>query len=404
MWDDDCTCHISQRVLSAVAGRPGHRQAPDGPPGCLPLSLERREGGARESAFARLRGQDRVADVLHAWPCLQGLVGLRPGVAGVLLQRPPVHPPVPGGCMEILFQCRSGYSKWKNRYQTPSFPIPDNVRVRDDQLAVPRVGWLPLRRRGGNPYPDGEAVKAVVRREGKRWYATICCKVVEPLREHDGHAIGVDRNVGAGCRQRWRDSPHAGLATAGRETQAAPAGAVPQAERLEAAPACEAKRDPCRTAPCQRPQCMAAPDLPQAGRKGGNRGHREVEHQGHDALCQAAKEDPGKNVRQEAGLNRVILHTGWSAMERMLDCKALEVIRVPAAYISQTCSACGVVVADSRRSQESFECEACGQAQNADLNAARNILASATGASARRGAFTSVTPRTRKMDTGYTIV
>ena len=38
-----------------------------------------------------------------------------------------------------------------------------------------------------------------------------------------------------------------------------------------------------------------------------------------------------------------------------------------------------------------------------DLNAARNILASATGASARRGAFTSVTPNTREMDTGYTM-
>ena len=71
----------------------------------------------------------------------------------------------------------------------------------------------------------------------------------------------------------------------------------------------------------------------------------------------------------------------------------------PAAYTSQTCSACGLVDADSRRSQESFKCVACGHAQNADLNAARNILASATGASARRGAFTLVTPMNREMDT-----
>ena len=105
------------------------------------------------------------------------------------------------------------------------------------------------------------------------------------------------------------------------------------------------------------------------------------------------KEDPGKNVRQKAGLNREILNTGWSAMEQMLDCRALEVIRVPAAHTSQTCSACGVVDADSRRSQESFKCVACDHAQNADLNAARNILASATGASARRGGVHVSAPR-----------
>ena len=113
---------------------------------------------------------------------------------------------------------------------------------------------------------------------------------------------------------------------------------------------------------------------------------------------------PGTNVGAKAGLNRVILHTGWAAMQQMLEYKAVELIQVPAAYTSQTCSACGTVDADSRRSQASFQCVACGHAQNADLNAARNILASATGASARRGAFTLVTPANREMDTGCTLV
>ena len=83
----------------------------------------------------------------------------------------------------------------------------------------------------------------------------------------------------------------------------------------------------------------------------------------------------------------------------MLSYKAAELVRVPAVFYF-TCSACGVVDADSRRSQAGFECVACGHAQHSDLNAARNILASATGASARRGALPVGTPMTRETDTG----
>ena len=99
--------------------------------------------------------------------------------------------------------------------------------------------------------------------------------------------------------------------------------------------------------------------------------------------ARGAEAASGTNARAKAGLNREILNTGQAAMEEMLSCKALELVKVPTACTSRTCSACGVVDADLRRSQASFKCVACGHAQNADLNAARNILASATGASAR---------------------
>ena len=49
--------------------------------------------------------------------------------------------------------------------------------------------------------------------------------------------------------------------------------------------------------------------------------------------------------------------------------------KVPAAYTSQCCSACGYVAAESRENQALFRCVACGYACNADVNAARNIAA-----------------------------
>ena len=108
-------------------------------------------------------------------------------------------------------------------------------------------------------------------------------------------------------------------------------------------------------------------------------------------------DEPGRNVGQKAGLNRAIAGTGWTAFAAMLECKAANVIHVPAAYTSQTCHECGAADAASRGSQAESVCVACGHAANADVNAAKKIPASGTGASARRGA--SAAPATREIST-----
>jgi putative transposase len=87
-------------------------------------------------------------------------------------------------------------------------------------------------------------------------------------------------------------------------------------------------------------------------------------------------EQPGKNVRAKAGLNREIRRSGWGLLVRRLEEKAPgRVEKVPPAYTSQRCSACGHVDRESRKSQALFRCTACGYACNADVNAAKNIAA-----------------------------
>jgi transposase len=86
--------------------------------------------------------------------------------------------------------------------------------------------------------------------------------------------------------------------------------------------------------------------------------------------------DPGRNVRQKAGLNREILRSGWGLLVRRLQGKAPgRVEKVRPAFTSQRCSACGQVDRDSRESQAVFRCTACGFACHADVNAAKNIAA-----------------------------
>jgi len=83
---------------------------------------------------------------------------------------------------------------------------------------------------------------------------------------------------------------------------------------------------------------------------------------------------PGLNVAQKRGLNRAILNVGWRQIETMLTYKVARVVRVDAAYSSQTCASCGAVNSRSRESQASFVCAACGHRDNADRNAAVVIL------------------------------
>ena len=70
------------------------------------------------------------------------------------------------------------------------------------------------------------------------------------------------------------------------------------------------------------------------------------------------------------------MRSGWGLLVRRLEEKAPgRVEKINPAFTSQRCSACGHVDAKSRESQARFCCTACGFADNADVNAARNIAA-----------------------------
>jgi transposase len=92
--------------------------------------------------------------------------------------------------------------------------------------------------------------------------------------------------------------------------------------------------------------------------------------------AKGTRENPGRNVRAKAGLNRQILRSGWGLLVRRLEEKAIgRIEKISPAFTSQRCSACGQVDPKSRESQAVFRCTACGYACHADVNAARNIAA-----------------------------
>ena len=111
--------------------------------------------------------------------------------------------------------------------------------------------------------------------------------------------------------------------------------------------------------------------------------------------AKGTREDPGRGVRQKAGLNRGILRSGWGLLVRRLQDKAPgRVEKINPAFTSQRCSACGQVDPKSRESQAVFRCTACGYACHADVNAARNIAAG--HAVTARGGFRDAGPVNRE--------
>ena len=268
-----------------------------------------------------------------------------------------------------FFRGQSGRPKFKRRGDD-SVTIPDDVRIRDGMLRFPKIGLMRLRRRGGNPYPDGEPVQAVVKRVCGKWYATVCYRVTAPERPDNGAVVGLDMNVRqvAASDGRMFHAPDRRRLEARMKRYSRKLARQRRGSRRR-------EKTRLRLARTQRRIAMARRNWQHHVSRALAGGTVAVEALQVERMTRSAKgtvETPGRNVRQKAGLNREILATGWTQLRGMLAYKAPALVVVNPAYTSQTCAKCGVVDAASRRDRK-FKCVACGHADHADVNAARNI-------------------------------
>lgn len=86
-----------------------------------------------------------------------------------------------------------------------------------------------------------------------------------------------------------------------------------------------------------------------------------------------------KGGSKKRGMNRSFLSASPSMIASMLEYKVLangkRLVYIPAHYTSQRCSECGYTYKKNRESQSIFYCQNCHYTNNADINAAKNILA-----------------------------
>lgn len=94
--------------------------------------------------------------------------------------------------------------------------------------------------------------------------------------------------------------------------------------------------------------------------------------------AKGTRQKPGKSVKAKSGLNRSMLASCHGMLKSRIAYKAEwnggRMEEINPAYTSQMCNKCGAVNKKSRRATEKFVCRDCGHAENAQTNAAINIL------------------------------
>jgi putative transposase len=252
-------------------------------------------------------------------------------------------------------------------------------------VLVPKLGWV--RFRWSRPVPDAKSYRVTRDRAG-RWHVAFAAVPPAIPGPGTGEVVGVDRGVAVS----------AALSTG--ELLSVPGLRPAERRRLRRLERRKARQ---RRGSNRR----ARTRLAIARLKGRETARRRdwtekvstdlagrfdlirVEDLDVRAMTRSARgtvDQPGRNIRQKAGLNRGILASGWGMLLDRLEDKAPgRVERIPAAYTSQRCSACGHLAAESRQSQTAFRCVACAWTGNADYNAARNIAAAGQVVAARGG-------------------
>ena len=111
-------------------------------------------------------------------------------------------------------------------------------------------------------------------------------------------------------------------------------------------------------------------------------------------------ENKGRHVKAKSGLNKSILDQGWGMMVDMIEYKQQWrgglLIKINPRYTSQTCFECKHIAKESRQTQSKFECVKCGYIANADVNAARNILAAGHAVLSAEGGCSKGRPMKQK--------
>lgn len=262
---------------------------------------------------------------------------------------------------------KAGYPRFRgrDRYDSFTYPQPSQNSVAQDgkHVYLPKIGNVRIKLH--RPFA-GKLKTLAVKREGREWYAVLTCELpkAEPLPE-TGSSVGLDVGTtwfyvtsdGQFCKKhRFFQRSSKKLCVAQRALARKPKKSSNRRRKAK-----ERVAKLYRKAARQRLQLH----------------HEEAKKlvTAHDLICH---EDLNVKGMAQGNLSKQIHDVGWGQFFQILSSKAAEagrkVIAVDPRFTSQMCRICGHTERGNRTGQANFKCLSCGHMENADLNAAQNIL------------------------------
>jgi putative transposase len=270
-----------------------------------------------------------------------------------------------------------GYPRYKKKFVHDSFRFPQGFRIDSRHVYLPKLGWFRFYK---SREIEGVPKNVTVSRDGRNWYISVQveqeisdpCPVREPS---TGLDMGISRFYT--CSDGSYQEPLRAFQTLEKklaQEQQKLSRKVKFSQNWKKQKAKVAKVH--RKIRDSRLDFLHKHTTALAGIYG--RIYAEdLQVKNMSGSARGTKENPGKNVKAKSGLNKSILDQGWNEFMRQLDYKLSwrggELVKVKPHYTSQTCSWCGHVSKNNRKSQSLFVCEACDLEMNADHNAALNI-------------------------------
>lgn len=268
-----------------------------------------------------------------------------------------------------------GPPQFKRKGEGESFRYTQGVEIEGSRIRLPKIGWVRFRR---SRDVQGRIKTANVRLEPDGWFVSVCCELEIEPQSRCGSEVGIDAGV----------NRVATLSTGEVEHFETPAWIEERitfwqrdlAKRKRGSLRWKHARRRIAKLSSKRARCRIDALHKLTTRISKSHAAVYVEDLKVKEMTASAKgtiEKPGRGVKRKSRLNRSMLDKSLGRMYTMLEYKQQwsggAYVRCDPAYTSQQCSACGEIDA-SNRTGSLYSCRHCGHKQNADLNAAINIL------------------------------
>jgi len=277
-----------------------------------------------------------------------------------------------------FFEGHAGFPERKKKGKSPdSFRFPQGFQIDNRRMFLPKIGWVGFFK---SQSIKGELRHVTISRDGKHWFGSICCEVAVPVTPTKEKDVGIDMGIAKLCaasdgeatenpsyfKQYKLKMAKLQRKLARKEKYSKNFNKIKARISALHIKIADARRDHIHKTTTQIAK---------------NHGMVAIEDLRVKAMSKSAKgaiDNPGMHVRQKSGLNRAILDAGWGEFRRQLEYKVAWangiVVAVDPKNTSRKCSACGHTAKENRLTQADFICVRCGHTDDADVNAAINIL------------------------------